>query len=172
MSNMISWLEDVSQTNTKIRAVLRKSLSFPPGSYPGAYPYVEPFVRQAASNWEREMYYLTAGLWAINSSGKGDAQPVKLERACAEYFKTKEMPPSFEARFIALLDADSAQLAYRLRQVITLLKDFNIDFEILLKDLVYWRSGSKFSQNRWAREFYRNLNKDLNSDNKERENEA
>ncbi|EKD82160.1 MAG: CRISPR-associated CSE2 family protein [uncultured bacterium] len=172
MNNMISWLENASQTNTKIRAVLRRSLSFPPGAFPGAYPYIEPFIRLEASNWEREMCYLVAGLWAINSAGKDDVQPIRLEEACAGYYQKKEMPPSFETRFITLLDADSDQLSHRLRQIITLLKEYKIDFDTLLKDLMYWRASSKPAQNRWAREFYRNLNKYSENENKERESEA
>jgi CRISPR system Cascade subunit CasB len=172
MNNLISWLENASQTNTKIRAVLRRSLSFPPGAFPAAYPYIEPFIRQEATGWEREMYYLVAGLWAINSKDKEDDRAVNFERACAEYFQTKEMPPSFETRFITLLDADSDQLPHRLRQAVTLLKDYSINFETLLRDLIYWRTSSKITQQRWACEFYRNLNNFSKDDNKERENEA
>jgi CRISPR system Cascade subunit CasB len=47
---------------------------------------------------------------------------------------------------------------YRLRQMIALLKDCNLDFEALLKGLLHWNSDQKRTQNQWARDFYRNLN--------------
>ena len=62
---------------------------------------------------------------------------------------------STEGRFINLLDADSDQLPYRLRQMIALLKDQTIDFEDLVKGLLYWNDDRKRTQNTWARDFYR-----------------
>jgi CRISPR system Cascade subunit CasB len=41
--------------------------------------------------------------------------------------------------------------------VIALLKDQAIDFEALLKGLLYWNNDQKHTQNGWARDFYRNL---------------
>ncbi len=39
MSGFIKWLEDLSERDTKVRAVLRRSLSFDPGKFAAAYPY-------------------------------------------------------------------------------------------------------------------------------------
>ncbi|WP_294259682.1 hypothetical protein [Propionivibrio sp.] len=44
MSTFIEWLEGLNEKDTKVRAVLRRSLAFDPGSYVHAFPYVEPFV--------------------------------------------------------------------------------------------------------------------------------
>ena len=49
-------------------AVLRRSLSFPPGKYPPAYPYVERYV--GAERHEADPFrlalYLVAGLFALD----------------------------------------------------------------------------------------------------------
>ncbi|MCA9826702.1 MAG: type I-E CRISPR-associated protein Cse2/CasB, partial [Dehalococcoidia bacterium] len=66
---------------------------------------------------------------------------------------------STERRFIALLDADPEQLPHRLRQMIALLKEQAIDFDALLDDLLRWRDERKRTQNAWARDFYRALNR-------------
>ena len=73
---------------------------------------------------------------------------------------------STEQRFVALLDSDEDQLPYRLRQMIALLKDQSIEFESVLKGLVFWNSESKRTQSDWAKDFYHTLNHD-NSTNEE-----
>ena len=64
---------------------------------------------------------------------------------------------STEKRFITLLDADPDELPHRLRQMVALLKDCNLDFEALLAGLLSWNNDRKRTQNQWARDFYRNL---------------
>lgn len=166
MSGFIEWLEKLNAKDTKVRAVLRRSLAFVPGTFPGAYPYVEPFLRDEENLWRREVYYLVAGLWAQHwCNGRSDTE-IPIGLACAEYEneKRKKLSPterqnvtSTEKRFIAFLDADSDQLPYRLRQMVAILKDQNIDFEALLKGLLSWNDDQKRTQNAWARDFYRNL---------------
>ena len=81
---------------------------------------------------------------------------MQLGRACA-FHQTQSKSASTERRFINLLDADSEQLPNRLRQMISLLREQNLDFEDLLKGLLYWNDERKRTQNTWAREFYRNI---------------
>ena len=45
MSGFIEWLEGLNEKDTKVRAVLRRSLAFDPGRFTPAYPYVEPFLK-------------------------------------------------------------------------------------------------------------------------------
>ena len=166
MSGFIEWLEKLTARDTKVRAVLRRSLAFDPGAFLVAYPYVEPFLKGEENLWRRQMYYLVAGLWAQHwCDGRSDTK-ITIGLACAEYEneKRKKLSPterqnvtSMEKRFIAFLDADSDQLPHRLRQMIALLKDQNIDFEALLMGLLSWNDDRKRTQNAWARDFYRNL---------------
>lgn len=157
MSGFIEMLEKLNARDTRVRAVLRRSLAFDPGAYPDAFPYVEPFVRGNDDQWRREMLYLAAGLWAAHwRAGRSDPQ-VSLGKACALH-QLHSKSQSVERRFINLLDADDEQLPYRLRHMVTLLKEHNIDFESLLNGLLFWRSEKKGTQNQWAREFYRSLN--------------
>lgn len=156
MSGFIEWLEELNAKDTKIRAVLRRSLAFDPGRFPSAYPYVEPFLKEDGDPWRREMLYLLAGIWAAHwRAGRGEGA-VSIGKACAAY-QTASGSASTEHRFINLLDADPDQLPHRLRQVVALLKDQAIDFEALLKGLLYWKDDQKRTQNAWARDFYRNL---------------
>jgi CRISPR system Cascade subunit CasB len=156
MSNFIEWLENLNEKDTKVRAVLRRSLSFDPALFPPAYPFVEPFVKDEDNSWRREMFYLVAGLWAAHWREGRSSVPMAIGKACAAY-QTTSGSASTERRFINLLDADAGQLPHRLRQMIALLKDQVVDFEDLLKGLLYWNDDQKRTQNAWARDFYRNI---------------
>jgi CRISPR system Cascade subunit CasB len=157
MNGFIEWLEGLNEKDTKVRAVLRRSLAFAPGLFVPAYPYVEPFIKSENNSWRREMFYLVAGLWAAHWRDGVKGQPMSLGKACAAY-QAASGSSSTESRFITLLDADQDQLAHRLRQMIALLKEQAIDFEELLTKLLYWNDERKRTQNSWARDFYRNLN--------------
>jgi len=169
MSGFIDWLEKLNEQDRKARAVLRRSLAFDPGQYIHAYPYVEPFVKDENKAWRREMHYLVAGLWAAHWREGRNGLPVTLAKAAALFDREKRQKMSLderrkttstERRFITLLDADLDQLPNRLRQMTALLKEQDIDFAALLKDIVYWSDEQKRTQNAWARDFYRTLNHD------------
>lgn len=166
MSEYIAWLDDLNARETKVRAVLRRSLAFEPGTHIPAFPYVEPFLKGEAEGWRRQMHYLVAGLWAAHwREGQTEAK-VKLADAIARYdlehrkslsADDKRKPTSTEKRFITLLDADEEQISHRLRQMVALLNEQPIDFQALLNDLRYWNRPDKKVQNAWARAFYRTL---------------
>jgi CRISPR system Cascade subunit CasB len=170
MSKFIERLEGLNKQDTKVRAVLRRSLAFDPGAYVPAYPYVEPFVKDEDKSWRREMLYLVAGLWATHWREGRSAAPMPIGKACAAFDseKRKKMSQddrrktsSTEKRFITLLDADRDQLPDRLRQMIALLNGHTIDFDSLLKGLLNWNDDRKRTQNVWARDFYRNMNHEV-----------
>lgn len=156
MSRFIDSLESRSRNDSRLRATLRRSLAFTPGGFVPAYPYVEPFVKDTASRWRREAYYLVAGLWAAHwrEGERGQVRPIG--QACALQQQATGST-STERRFINLLDADTDQLPHRLRQMIALLKDQPIDFDALLNGLLYWNEDGKPTQSQWARDFYRHL---------------
>lgn len=152
MSGFIAWLEE--HNDGKVRAVLRRSLSFDPGTHVLAYPYVEPFLKGDAEGWRRQVHYLVAGLWAAHWR-EGRTGPITaLAKACATH-QIKSGSASTERRFINLLDADRDQLPHRLRQMIALLNEQPLDFQVLLNDLLFWGRDDKRVQNNWARDFYR-----------------
>jgi CRISPR system Cascade subunit CasB len=168
MTGLIARLEQLNEGDTKVRAALRRSLAFEPGTYVPAFPYVEPFVGKDRSNRHREMLYLVAGLWAAHWKSGREGKRITVARACARY-RSEAGSSSVELRFIALLDADEDQLPHRLRQIVALLKEYPLDFERLLNDLLYWHSASKHVQNRWAREFYQEPADTLDTESQEEE---
>lgn len=163
MSGFIKWLEGLNEKDAKVRAALRRSLAFAPGRFAPAYPYVEPFLKEEDNAWRREVYYLVAGLWASHWREGRSGSPLSIGKACAVYQEASRSA-STERRFVNLLDADSEQLSHRLRQMIALLKDQNIDFDDLLRKLIYWNDDRRHTQNAWARDFYRNVNPESESE--------
>lgn len=157
MSGFIEWLEGLNEKDTKVRAVLRRSLAFDPGAFVPVYPYVEPFLKGEDNTWRREMLYLVASLWAAHWREARNGTTLPIGRACAAH-QVASGSTSTERRFITLLDADPDQLPHRLRQMVALLKEQPIDFDHLLTGLLYWNDDQKRTQNAWARDFYRNLN--------------
>lgn len=156
MKAFIDSLESRTLSDSKVRAVLRRSLAFAPGAFVPAYPYVEAFVRDTERSWRRKALYLVAGLWAAHWR-EGEARPgLHIGTACARHQAASDSS-STERRFINVLDADTDQLPHRLRQLVSLLKDQPIDFEALLKGLLFWEDDDKRTQNAWARDFYRTL---------------
>ncbi len=167
MSGFIEWLEGRNAKDTKVRAVLRRSLAFVPGQYVPAFCYVESFVGDRDSSRRRETLYLVAGLWAAHWREGREGEPLSIGEACAVFDNGRRSKmnsddrrkvSSAEKRFITLIDSDPDQLPHRLRQMLALLKEQSIDFDALLTGLLYWDDDQKRTQNAWARDFYRNLN--------------
>jgi CRISPR system Cascade subunit CasB len=157
MSGFIAWLEKLNESDSKVRAILRRSLAFDVSQHIPAFPYVEPFLKGEESEWRRNMHYLVAALWASHWCEDRTGATHTLARACATH-QLNSGSASTERRFISLLDADREQLPHRLRQMVALLGDHAINFEMLLDDLLRWNSDTKRTQKDWARDFYRTLN--------------
>jgi CRISPR system Cascade subunit CasB len=162
MTAFIDWLQRSSERDTRVRAVLRRSLAFDPGTHPPAYPYVEPFLQDDDTPWRRGAHYIVGGLWALHWRQDRSGPALPIGRAIARYAQlhhTREQldkgDSSTERRFVALLDADAGQLPHRLRQMVALLKDETLDFGALLPDLLRWHDPRKPVQQQWARDFYR-----------------
>lgn len=156
MNKFIKWLERLNDSDTKVRAILRRSLSFEPSYYVAAYPFVEPFLKNETNLWRRPAFYLIAGLWAAHWRADRSDEPISLGMAAATHQMTTKST-STERRFITLLDSDIEQLPHRLRQMVALLKDYNLDFENLLTGLLFWDSPRRCTQLEWARDFYRSI---------------
>lgn len=166
MTGFIAWLEEINGRESKVRAVLRRSLAFDPATHIPAYPYVEPFLKGEVEGWRRQVHYLAGGLWAAHwregqSGSKVDLAVAvgrfDLERKKSLSADERRRSSSTEKRFITLLDADEEQLPHRLRQMVALLNEQPLDFQSLLSDLLFWNRDDKRVQNTWARDFYRTL---------------
>lgn len=154
----------------KAFAHLRRSLRDDENAMMKAIPYVEFFVYQERP-WVRDMFYLTAGLFALLErplEGADRPKPPEenLGKSMATLYLARDKSPSIEHRFVQLLDADEEQLPQRLRQMMALLKSeaIGVHWERLLADLCQWNHGKRYIQHRWARAFYLQADDDFKAD--------
>ena len=93
---------------------------------------------------------------SLTERGRQDRR--SFGRAIVQLYRQRNETESIERRFIALLDADEAQLAHHLRQMVQLVKaeeGIPIYWVELLTDLRNWNRDDRRVQQRWARAFYR-----------------
>lgn len=153
--SFVRHLSAVAERDRGSMAVLRRSLSFDPGTYPAAFPLVEGFVSEGTSQTWRRSLYLLAGLFA---SHERHERGISFATAFAR-LQLRRKSTSLEQRFIGILDADEDQLPFRLRQGVRLLAadGLGFDYESLASDLPWWNTEDRRVQQRWARDFYRAL---------------
>lgn len=101
---------------TAARAVLRRSLAFLPERIPG---HALRGAFRAGEGWVREAHYLVAALYALKDGEHEEGRT--LARALRECMQERGSA-SVERRFLALLDADHDQIAFRLRQTMGLVE--------------------------------------------------
>jgi CRISPR system Cascade subunit CasB len=100
---------------------------------------------------QEETYFLTATLFPLaEGNGSGDLG-MSLRRA-----RSEKNAKGLDRRVQALLDADEAQLPYRLRRAIFLLRSnrVRVNWARLLQDLLQWNAASRFIQRQWARSYF------------------
>ena len=154
------------------RAVLARALNQDrPSSHVPAFGIVERFVGDKEQGWRRDCYYLVAALFGKLEKETPKERPTgQVFAKAVKAYSGKEssgdgLSPT-ERRFLALLDSDSEELPYRLRQLTSMITTGSnrvqslLDWPSLLQDLTKWNFESRATQKKWAQEFYRNETKE------------
>lgn len=140
-------------------AELRRGLGKPPGEAAGMHRHVMPFLPPDAPPWEEEAYYLVAALFALHRGSWGANRGEHPTNFGASYAWLARAAGgvSVEARFVALLNAERDELAYHLRQAISLMRahEIPVDWLRLLRDVRGWGNPDRWVQPRWARVYWR-----------------
>jgi len=102
---------------------------------------------------QEETFFLVATLYPMSEpNGRGDlGNSLRLARQ-------EHNAPGLDRRVIVLLDSDTTQLPFRLRQAIHFLQSCRVavDYVRLLDDLLYWTHHERLVQRRWARSYFAN----------------
>jgi CRISPR type I-E-associated protein CasB/Cse2 len=101
---------------------------------------------------------LAAGLFAWVRGDCAQSQRVNFGSAFGQGL-TQEEKQQREKRFIDLLDSDSEELPYKLRQAITLMArdGVSLDWVLLIQHLTSWDHPRRWVQREWARGFWASL---------------
>ncbi|WP_165774807.1 type I-E CRISPR-associated protein Cse2/CasB [Candidatus Viridilinea mediisalina] len=106
----------------------------------------------AGRAFEEEIYFLVATLYPLADS-RNDS--TNLGQTMRRVRQTRESE-SIDRRFQSLLDSNSEQLPFRLRQIVRLAaaSEQTIDWAQLLQDLLAWEHPERYIQLRWARNYF------------------
>jgi len=101
--------------------------------------------------YQEETFFLVATLYPLAEGGNQGNLGAALHRA-----RTKDNAKGLDRRVEILLDADEAQLSFRLRQAIHFLHSnrVRVNWPSLLQDLLRWNAPKRFVQQRWARSYF------------------
>lgn len=101
--------------------------------------------------YHEETYFLTATLYPLTEDGGKGSLGHALRRA-----RQSDNTAGLDRRIEILLDADESQLPFRLRQVLRYLaaKQVRVNWPGLLADLLNWQHPQRFVQERWARDYF------------------
>lgn len=107
--------------------------------------------------FQEDVYFLVATFFPMAEGGGDGDLGASLVKAKWRGKNEK----GIDRRFQNLLDADKAQLPFRLRQVIHLLKtnQVRVNWNQMLGDLLHWDHPDRYIQKKWARSYYSIQNK-------------
>jgi CRISPR system Cascade subunit CasB len=123
---------------TKLVVCIRSSIR--------ALPY------EVAGRSEEAIYFLVATLYPLADSRNDQRSLGAILRAVRQ----SRASESIDRRFQALLDSNSENLPFRLRQAVRLAaaSDQSIDWRRLLNDLLNWDHPDRYVQLQWARDYF------------------
>lgn len=139
--------------NRAALAELRRGLRTEAGTAPEMFRYVARWVPANAYPNEERRYYLIASLFALHPEPGGRGNMGDHFAAVAAGGKSEE---ATERRFAALLAVHEDDLAYHLRQAVSLCKseEVPINWDQLFRDLGWWSHADRRVQRRWANSFW------------------
>jgi CRISPR system Cascade subunit CasB len=137
--------------NRAVLAHLRRGLDGPPDYTLGRVGWLFARVPDAAL----DNAIRGAGLFAWVKGACPQAQRVNFGAAFGAGLTLDEKQQR-EKRFIDLLDTDTDELAYKLRQAVTLIarNGEKLDWALLIKHLGQWGHPDRWVQKDWARGFW------------------
>lgn len=99
-------------------------------------------------------YFLAATLFPLADAGKSGCLGDALHQLRDSDPKKSK---GLDRRVETLLDADAAQLAFRLRQAVRLLKAnrVTVNWQELTEDVLHWNSPYRNVQKKWARAYFK-----------------
>jgi CRISPR system Cascade subunit CasB len=103
------------------------------------------------STAQEEIYFLAATLYPLAEGGGTGNFGRALCRA-----QDPKNHKGLDRRVAVLLDSDTAQLPFRLRQAVKFCKSnhVRVDWQRLLEDLLKWNRPNRFVQKEWARAYF------------------
>ncbi|MBN2676777.1 MAG: type I-E CRISPR-associated protein Cse2/CasB [Anaerolineaceae bacterium] len=102
--------------------------------------------------YDHETFFLVATLFPMIDVTETGSFASSMSKA-----KNKKNEKGLDKRFEILLDSDSEQIGFRIRQAVHYLSSqkIRIHWVSLLDDLTHWTHPDRYIQQEWAREYFR-----------------
>jgi CRISPR system Cascade subunit CasB len=142
--------------NRAVLAHLRRGLDRPLDYTLGRVGWLFHHVPESKDDMVLRNSALAAGLFAWVKGRCGQMQGINFGAAFGAGL-SQDKKQQREKRFVDLLDADADELAYKLRQAITLIArndDARLDWGLLIRNLGRWSHPDRWVQKDWARRFW------------------
>ncbi len=154
----VTWLEGVRDSNDQTYsrgtlAVLRRGSASAPGEDANVLRYVVPWLPADAGLRAERPYFTIAPLFALHPlpGGAGD-----MGSHFRRVQQGKQSEDAIERRFTALLNAHEDELAWHLRQAVSLCKanDVPVNWHTLFGAIRGWSHPNRWVQRAWAQSFW------------------
>lgn len=148
---LATFVERLAKLDAGERARLKRNAGQKLAESRGVMGMFYHLLPPGVSEYQHEAYFMLATLYPLADGGGqgnlGDALRLARQAKNAK---------GVDRRVEILLDADDAQLPFRLRQAIRFLKSNNVrvNWPRLLADLLRWAHPNRFVQQQWARSYF------------------
>lgn len=154
----VTWLESVRDSNDQpysrsTLAILRRSSASAPGEDANVLRYVVPWLPKDGGPRPERPYFTIAPLFALHPQPGGAGDMGSHFRRVQQGKQSEE---AIERRFTALLNAHEDELAWHLRQAVSLCKanDVPIHWHALFTAIRGWSHPNRWVQRTWAQSFW------------------
>jgi CRISPR system Cascade subunit CasB len=145
------FIEKLGRLDAGDRARLRRNAGRTLAEARNALGLFYRLLPPGVSEYQHATYFLVATIYPLAEGGAHGNLGESLRRA-----RMVQNTAGLDRRIEILLDADSNQLPFRLRQVIHFLQSnrVHVNWPQLLADLLRWNTPSRPVQQRWARAYF------------------
>jgi len=148
---IVSFCERLSRLDAGDRARLKRNAGQRLAEARGVTGLFYRLLPPGVGAGQEDMYFLVATLFPLaEGGGRGDLGAALCRGRSEKHAR------GLDRRVEILLDADAAQLPFRLRRAVQLLASnrVGVNWPQLLADLLYWTHPERFVQRRWARSYF------------------
>jgi CRISPR type I-E-associated protein CasB/Cse2 len=144
--------QDRSKKDIAMISSLRHGRQFVPGTDPQMHRYVLPYIRDNATEWEAQTFYMVGTLFALHPSDTKD----KINFGTSYHRVSVVTGHNVEKKFLTILASPREDLFSKLLSAVTHLRTASVplNWTRLLIDLNYW--GKRVQLN-WGKGYYRNV---------------
>lgn len=154
--NVARFIKRLDELDVGARAQLRRNAGMSLAEGSSALGLFYRLLPHGVGEYQQEKYFLVATLFPLCESADWDGGGPRDLGATLKRARSDNNGNGLDRRMEALLEADSDQLRFRLRQAIRFARStrVSVDWYQLLRDVLRWDHPNKYVQRRWAESYF------------------